>query len=332
MPRTVLVTRDRIHPDAVAMLGEAGFECLFSPPYATGEEVVRTASEARVDAIMVSQGRITREVIAASSALKVIVKHGSGVNNINLAAAEDLSIPVYRAVGANARSVAEHTIALILSLLKSLPQLDKATKSGEWMKSSFIGRDIKGARLALVGLGVIGREVATLAKGLGMEVSAFDPGCDAEARDTLGRDNITLVSAIEDMLGEADIVSLHCPLTSKTRHLVDRRFLAALKPEAVLINTARGGIVDEEALAEVLIAGEIAGAGIDSFEQEPPPASLSLWGAPNLIVSPHAAGLTPGAERAMATTAAQLIIDHLAGKTIPAEFHAKAAVLGGLQE
>ncbi|OCW59613.1 hydroxyacid dehydrogenase [Hoeflea olei] len=332
MSRTVLVTRTRIHPEAVTMLNENGFECLFSPPYASGEEVVRVAREARVDAIMVSQGRITREVMAASSALKVVVKHGSGVNNINLAAAEDLGIPVYRAVGANARSVAEHAIALMLSLLKSLPHLDKATKGGQWLKSSFVGRDIRGARLALVGLGEIGREVATLARGLGMEISAFDPGCDAAAREALGRDDIKVVDAIEDMLADADVVSLHCPLTPATHHLVNRSFLARLKPEAVLVNTARGGIVDEEALAEALFAGTLAGAGIDSFEQEPPAPDLALWAAPNLIVSPHAAGLTPGAERAMATMAAQLIIDHLAGKPVPPKFHAKAAALGGLQE
>ncbi|WP_108258439.1 NAD(P)-dependent oxidoreductase [Mangrovicoccus ximenensis] len=164
--RKVLVTRDRIDGAAVELLGRNGYECIFSPPYTPPEEVVKLARDAQISAIMVSQGRITEEVIAASPALKVIAKHGSGVNNINLGAAEARGIPVYRAVGANARAVAEHAVTLMLALRKSLPKLDGATKGGEWLKGAFIGQDILGTRLGLIGMGVIGRETAALARAL----------------------------------------------------------------------------------------------------------------------------------------------------------------------
>ncbi|MFV0333823.1 MAG: hydroxyacid dehydrogenase [Tropicimonas sp.] len=324
--RKVLVTRNRIDGEAVQLLRENGLECIFSPPYTPAPEVIRTAAEERISAIMVSQGKITEDVIAASDALKVIAKHGSGVNNINLRAAETRGIPVYRAVGANALAVAEHAIALMLALRKSLPKLDTATKGGQWLKGSFTGSDIAGSRLGLIGLGSIGRETARLARALGMEVMAYDPAL------TAGGEDFVICPDIETLAATADIISLHCPLTPATRHLVDRAFLERMQPHAVLVNTARGGIVDEDALADALISGRIAGAGIDSFESEPPDPAARLWSAPNLIVTPHAAGLTPGSERAMATMAARFIIDHLAGKDIPAAFRAGADALGGLTE
>ncbi|ALM52645.1 hydroxyacid dehydrogenase [Halomonas huangheensis] len=322
----VLITRARIDEKAVEMLAEHGFECIFSPPYASPAEVAERLRETGAQALMVSQGQMTREVILASDALKIVVKHGSGVNNINLGAAESLNIPVYRSLGANARAVAEQAITLSLALWKSLPRLDTATRSGNWLKGEFIGRDIQGAVIGLVGFGAIGREVANMALALGMKVQVLDPAFSESLP------GIERVMELETLLATSDMVSLHCPLTPQTRHLINAERLRLMKRESVLVNTARGGVVDEQALAEALHEGIIAGAALDSFEVEPPAADLPLWQAPNLIATPHAAGLTPGAERAMAMTAAQHIIDHFAGCEIDARFRATQAALGGLEE
>ncbi|MCA0851162.1 hydroxyacid dehydrogenase [Salipiger thiooxidans] len=325
----VLVTRDRIDASAVELLADNGYDCVFSPPYADPSDVVSLARDKKISAIMVSQGKITEEVIAASDRLKVIAKHGSGVNNINLRAAQAHGIPVFRAVGANARAVAEHAITLMLALRKSLPHLDQATKEGRWLKGSFIGRDIQGTRLGLIGMGVIGRETAAMARALGMRVTAFDPALrSADVTD----DDFELCDSLDTLIASSDIVSLHCPLLPSTRHMVDAAFLSKMQSHAVLVNTARGGIIDEAALDDALRQGEIAGAGVDSFEAEPPQSDHPLFMAPNLIVTPHAAGLTPGAERAMATMAAQFIMDTIAGKDVPAEYRAEADALGGLTE
>lgn len=325
--RKVLVTRDRIDETAVDLLAGHGLDCIFSPPYTPPEEVVETARAANISAIMVSQGRITDAVIGASPALRVIAKHGSGVNNINLRAAERRGIPVYRAVGANALAVAEHALTLMLALRKSLPMLDTATRGGTWLKGSFVGQDLAGTRVGLFGLGEIGRETARLAAALGMQVMAYDPALSPDADLPF-----EVCTDPDDMIRRADILSLHCPLVPATRNLVDRAFLERMQPHAVLVNTARGGIVDEDALAEALIAGRIAGAALDSYAEEPPAPGSRIWSAPNLIATPHAAGLTPGAERAMATMAARFIIDALAGTPVPDAFRADASALGGLTE
>ncbi|WP_110693468.1 NAD(P)-dependent oxidoreductase [Salinicola halophyticus] len=327
--KKILVTRDRIDPEAVKLLSLNGYECVFSPPYASPVDVARTASEAQVVAIMVSQGKITDEVIAASDALKVIVKHGSGVNNINLRAAENRGIPVLRALGANARAVAEHAITLMLVLRKSLPRLDTATKHGNWLKGSFVGHDVLGAQVGLIGLGGIGRETAKLANALGMRVKAFDPALSGSGDEG---DSFQLCVDLDELIADSDIISLHCPLVQATHHLVDEVFLSKMQRHAVLVNTARGGIVDEHALEVALRAGSIAGAGVDSFEVEPIETGHALLTAPNLIVTPHVAGLTPGAERAMAIMAAQFIMDTIEGREVPSEFRAEAAALGGLEE
>lgn len=324
--RRVLITRARIDSTAIELLDANRFECIFSPPYASPAEVAARLKESGAQALMVSQGRMTAEVIGASSQLSVIVKHGSGVNNINLQAAESLDIPVYRSLGANARAVAEQAMTLALALWKSIPRLDKATRTGHWLKGEFLGNDIRGATIGLVGFGAIGREVSNMASALGMTVQVFDPMM------TEAPPGVTVQKNIEELLKASDIVSLHCPLTPETRNLIDHKRLQLMQNHAVLVNTARGGIVDEQALSIALHEGTLAGAALDSFAVEPPDPDSSLWQSPNLIATPHTAGLTPGAEQAMAVTAAQHIIDHFAGRQIDKRFLATHATLGGLEE
>ncbi|WP_417722590.1 NAD(P)-dependent oxidoreductase [Salipiger sp.] len=305
----IAITRRRIAEPAADFLLAEGYTLGYIDPLSTPAQIARAVAEIGPQAIMVSQGRITAEVIAATPALRVLVKHGSGVDNIDLAAAEARCIPVFRTVAANARPVAEHALAMVTALCKQLPGLDGKVKRGDWPKAEFLGRDYADTLLGLIGFGAIARELAALAEALSMPVAVHDPFA-APVR------GVRFVADLDDLMAEADIVSVHCPLTVGTRHLIDARRLALMQPHAGLVNTARGGVVDEAALLEALRQGRIAGAAIDSFSTEPPGRAHPLLSAPNLIVSPHVAGVTRRAEERMAMGAARHIVDHLAGRTI----------------
>ncbi|WP_280814841.1 hydroxyacid dehydrogenase [Variovorax sp. TBS-050B] len=307
--RRVLVTHDRLAGEAVELLQAHDVDVIFSPAYAPPDQVARRVAEFQVDALIVRQGRVTEAVIEASQRLRVIAKHGVGVDNIDLHAAAARNIPVVRGMGSNSRAVAELAITLSLALLKELPWLDAAVKRGEWPKPTFIGRDIGDTVLGLVGFGSIGQQTAALARALGMQVRVYDP----HARDAIRAFDPACERTLDALLGECDIVSLHCPLTRETRHLLDRTRIASMKRGACVVNTARGPLIDEEALCEALHGGQLGGAGLDSFAEEPPPADSPLWRAPNLIATPHIAGVTAGASRAMALMAAQQVIDILDG-------------------
>ncbi|WP_279483346.1 hydroxyacid dehydrogenase [Aureimonas sp. SK2] len=309
--RRILVTHNSIAPSAIELLNRHDIDVFFSPPYDPPEIVAERACELAVDAIMVRQGKVNDLVIGASPRLKVIVKHGVGIDNIDVASAARRGIPVLRSLNSNSLAVAEHTIALVLTLLKEITWLDPAVKRGEWPKPTFIGRDIAGSVIGLIGFGAIGRETARLAEALGMEVTIHDPMAAPGAIEALG---YTQADRLDDLLAAADIISLHCPLTQATRHLIDAARLARMKPTAFLVNTARGGIVDEAALAAALAERRIAGAALDSFASEPPAADSPLWSLPSLVATPHIGGVTNGSARAMAEIAARHIIDVLDGK------------------
>lgn len=307
--RKILVTHDKIAQSAIDLLNANDIDVYFSPPYTPSNEVAKRCADLNVDAIMVRQGQINAEVIQASPSLKVIVKHGVGVDNVDIAAATARDVPVLRSMGSNALAVAEHTIALTLALLKQLPSLDLAIKSGEWPKPSFIGHDIAGSVIGLVGFGSIGREAGRLAQALGMKVIVFDP----MAEEAVKQSGFAIASDLTSLIEKSDIVSLHCPLTKETRHLINAERLAQMKPDALLINTARGGLVDETALYKALQEKQIAGAALDSFGVEPPAIDSPLWALNNLIVTPHIAGVTKGSAIQMAEIAAHHIISILDG-------------------
>jgi D-3-phosphoglycerate dehydrogenase / 2-oxoglutarate reductase len=306
--RAVLVTGSVLAGGATAALEAHGLQVHYCKPYASPEDIAKLAADLQIDGLIVRQGQINETVIAASPRLKVIAKHGTGVNNIDLEAAARQGIPVLRALGANARSVAEHTIALVIALMKDIVPLDRAVKGGEWPKSGYVGRDLAGAKLGLVGFGAIGQEVATLARGIGMSVTVFDP-YTAELPHEVVRE-----TDLDTLIATSDIVSLHCPLTKETHHLINAERLARMKPTSFIVNTARGGIIDEAALAEALRDGTIAGAGLDSFAEEPPPKDSPLWSLRNIIVTPHTGGAAKGAMQAMAETAARHVISVLDGE------------------
>ncbi|HUG48009.1 MAG TPA: phosphoglycerate dehydrogenase [Candidatus Limnocylindria bacterium] len=236
-------------------------------------------------ALVVGLDPVSRRVLE-SGPLRVVVKYGSGLDNIDLDAAAELGVQVRATPGANSQGVAELTIGLLFALARHIIEHHKAAAEGSWERR--LGRELAGARLGLVGYGQVGRRVAAMALGLGMEVVANDP---------LVRTAEVPLIELDELTGSCDAVSLHLPLTADTRGLVDRAFLRRMRRGAWLVNTARGGLVDFEALLEALREGQLGGAAVDDFETRPLPDS-ELWALPNFIASPHAgAGTYEAAER-----------------------------------
>ncbi|MEI8188139.1 MAG: phosphoglycerate dehydrogenase [candidate division NC10 bacterium] len=229
----------------------------------------------------------TAEALAACSKLKLISIWGTGTDNVDLPAAAARGITVTNTPGANAVAVAEHTVALMLAVAKQLVPADQAMRQGGWPRN--LVPQLRGKRLGLVGTGLIGREVAAMARGLGMEVVAWTFHPSARLADSLGLRYVE----IDELLRTSDIVSLHLRATPETRHFLGRARLAMLKPGAILVNTARGALIHEAALVECLQEKRIACAGLDVFEAEPLPAGHPLLGLPNVLLTPHAAGMTP---------------------------------------
>jgi len=239
----------------------------------------------------------------ASPRLRVVARHGVGVEDVDLAAAAARGITVTRAPGSNSRAVAEHTLALILALAKDLLPLSASVAAGGWRGAATAVRDVAGLRLGLVGFGDIGRRVAALASAFGMDVAH----CARGSGETL-----------PVLLARSDVLSLHCPFTPQNRHLIDAAALAALPRGAFVINTARGGLIDEAALLAALDSGQVAGAGLDVFEGEPPPAGYALRRHPRVIVTPHVSGVTAGSLVSMGVMAAECVVGVLTGAGVPA--------------
>ena len=320
----VIITGPSIAEEAMDALSRAEIEPLLVPPYTEASDIVQLARRERIDAILVRMGNINEAVISASNRLRVISKHGVGVNNIDLAAASRRRIPVMITRGANARAVAEHALGLMFALMKELRRLDAGLRDGKWEKPGFKGIEATGKCLGIVGFGSIGRELAVLSKPLDMTVLAHDPALqDGEFPAGVRR-----MTRLEDLLREADIVSLHCPLTERTRHLIGAVELAAMKPNAFLVNAARGEVIDEPALVEALREGRIAGAGLDSFTEEPPAADNPLWDLPNVIVTPHIGGATSESLRRMGMQAVVNILNVLKRREIDATCVANREILG----
>jgi (S)-sulfolactate dehydrogenase len=244
------------------------------------------------DALIVrNRTQVDAALIAAAPLLKVVGRLGVGLDNIDVDACTARQIEVIPATGANARSVAEYVIAVALLLRRQVYAATDAVAKGEWPRVRLSGgHELAGSTLGVVGFGSIGRLVAALANSLGVKVIGCDAAFAADARPWT--EHRTAPRALDELLRESDIVSLHLPLTRDSRRLLDARRLALMKREAILINTSRGGIVDEVALAASLRAGALGGAALDVFENEPLPAGSVLAGCPGLLLTPHIAGIT----------------------------------------
>jgi len=301
-----ILIADKLAPQAAELLTAAGHEVVTR----TGaDEAALCGLIAGFDAVLVrSAVRITRPVIEAADALKVIGRAGTGVDNIDVQAATEKGILVMNVPGGNTVTAAEHALALLFALARNVPQGDASLRRGEWERNRYTGIELTGRTLGVVGFGRIGQVVADRALGLKMQVVAHDPFVPSFQMEAMG---VRCAPTLEDLLGQADIVTLHVPGGKATRHLIDRNALARMKQGARLINCARGDVVDEEALAEALRSGHLGGAAVDVFSKEPPTDS-PLLGLPNVVLTPHLGASTHEAQQRVAIAIAEQVRDFLA--------------------
>jgi D-3-phosphoglycerate dehydrogenase len=322
----VIMTAPRLAAPAVAILERAGCAIHYTGPYPSGVVLGELAAQVQADAILSRQGQVNAVAIAGSPRLRIVARHGVGVDEVDLAAAAARGIVVTNAPGSNTRAVAEHTIAAILSLAKRMKPFGLAVAAGEWRAASASGRDILGLRLGLLGFGGVARSVAALARPFGMAVAAFTRSPIDAAH------GVRRAGSLIALAEQSDVLSVHCPLTPQTRGAVDAAVLAALPAGSFVVNTARGGIVDEAALLSALESGHIAGAALDVFADEPPPPNHPLLAHPHVLATPHVSGVTPDSLTMMGVMAAECIAAALTGETIPPERIVVPARAAALQE
>lgn len=310
MARPRILITEPIHPIGVERLAREGE--VIDLPKRPGESIDQHLPE--VDALVVRTAKIDARRLDRAPRLRVIAKHGVGVDNIEVEAALARGIVVTSTPGANAEAVAEHALTLMLMLARQIPASSRLLLEGKWgeARGVALSADLRGKTLGLVGLGNIGGRLAEMARaGLGMRVLAYDPYARPERAAELG---VELVPDLEPLLEAADVVSVHTPLTPETRGIIGAAALERMKPTAILINCARGGLVDEDALLAALNAGKLAGAGLDVFVAEPPPLDHPLLRHERVVVTPHVAGGSEEARQLTAETLAEDVLRVLHGQ------------------
>jgi D-3-phosphoglycerate dehydrogenase len=260
-----------------------------------------------VDAIIVrSETQITADVLAAAKKVKIVGRAGVGVDNIDVAAASRQGVIVVNVPGGNTISAAEHTVAMLLSMSRNIPQANVSVKAGEWKRAQFVGTEVQGKVLGLIGLGRIGREVSKRCQSFGMSIIGYDPFASEEYAKTF---NIKLAT-LEEIYAQSDYISVHVPLNDGTRNLFNVKTFAKLKPGVRLINCARGGIINEKDLAEAIQKGQVKGAALDVYETEPPAKDNPLFGIPSVILTPHLGASTEEAQVKVAHEMAETLRDY----------------------
>lgn len=304
MPRVLIA--DKLESTGIELLRAAGVE-VDNRPGLKGEEL-KAAIRAADALICRSQPKLTAEYFEDVGKLRAVARAGVGVDNIDVPAATRKGVVVMNTPGGNTVSAAEHTVALLLALSRRIPAADATMKAGGWDRNKFVGTEVAGKTLGVVGLGRIGREVARRAKGMDMRVIALDPFVTPAKAAELGYET---AASLDELLPKVDFLTLHVPGGAETKSLIGARELGLMKRTARILNVARGGIVDEKALADALAAGTIAGAGIDVFTAEPVVPENPLLKAPNVILTPHLGASTLEAQENVAIEAAQLIANFL---------------------
>jgi D-3-phosphoglycerate dehydrogenase len=302
MKPRVLISDD-LSPAAVAIFKDRGVDADVKVGLSKDEleKIIKTYDGLAVR----SATKVTEKVIAAANGhLKVIGRAGIGVDNIDVKAATAKGIIVMNTPFGNSITTAEHAISLAMALARQIPAADVSTQAGKWEKSKFMGVELFGKNLGVIGCGNIGSIVADRAIGLKMKVIAFDPFLSPERAVEIGVEKVEL----DDLLRRADFITLHTPLTEKTRNIIDAAALKKTKPGVRIINCARGGLVDERALAAALKSGHVAGAAFDVFEVEPAKESV-LFGLPNVICTPHLGAATSEAQENVALQVAEQLSD-----------------------
>jgi D-3-phosphoglycerate dehydrogenase / 2-oxoglutarate reductase len=307
--RALVVTGADLAPQALALL--ADFDVVYAGKAPTEADLVALCGRHDPVAIIVRYGKVGAAVMDAAPSLRVISKHGSGTDTIDRDAAAARGIEVRAAAGANAAAVAEQALALLLACAKSVVRLNERMHAGHWDKATHKSLELHGRTVGLVGLGAIGQRFARMCDAMGMKVIGFDPFAQKLPECIRPVDLATIWR-------ESDAISLHCPLTPENRNLVDAQALRSCKRGVILVNTARGGLVDEAALLEAVRSGQVAAAGLDSFSVEPMPVPHPFQGEPNILLSPHIGGVTGDAYVNMGLGAARNVLAVLEGAESPA--------------
>jgi len=302
-----ILVSDPLHASGLEALRQAGHEVVELPPE---ERPTLPAIIGGFDALIVRSGtKVSAGVLAAGAPrLKVVGRAGIGVDNIDVAAATEHGILVVNAPTANLLSATEHTFALLLALVRRLPEADRSMKEGRWERKRLVGTELQGKTLGVIGFGRIGQRVARRAQAFDMSVLAYDPFLDPEAVRKYDAEPLEL----DELLGRSDFVTIHTPLTKDTRNLLDADRLGRMKEGACLINCGRGGVVDEAALLAALDDGRLAGAGLDVFSQEPP-SDYALARHPKVVATPHLGASTREAQVRVATDAVRMVLAALDG-------------------
>jgi D-3-phosphoglycerate dehydrogenase len=305
-----VLVADKLSPKGIEVLKrEEGIRCYVEPDISPGE---LRATIREYDGIIIrSKTKLTADIINASEGLKVIGRAGIGVDNVDVQAATRKGIVVMNTPRENAVAAAEHTIGMMLAISRNIPQANVSTKSGKWERGKFMGVELYGKTLGVIGIGSIGSLVAERAQGLKMNVIGFDPYIPEDISAQKGIPSVTL----DELLGRSDFISVHTPLTEETRNLLDAEAIAKMKEGVVIINCARGGIVNEEALLDGLRSGRVRGAALDVFENEPA-TNNSLFELNNVVCTPHIGASTSEAQENVAVAIAAQVVDFLMNKMI----------------
>ncbi len=310
----ILVTATSFKPDsptpALTELQNFADEIVFNPkgkPLTEGELIPLLEG---CDGYIAGLDFVTAKVIDSCTGLKVISRYGAGVDRVDLNAAKAKGIPVCNTPGANAQGVADLAFGLILGVARKLPMLDKKTKESQWVRST--GTELYEKTIGILGLGAIGKAVAKRAQGFSMKVLAYDPYINEQ----YAKDNNIVVADFDTLVKEADIISLHLPLNDKTKYIINADVMRSMKKGVIIVNTARGGLIDEAAAYEFLKSGHLGGLGLDAYEEEPPQHS-PLFGLDNVVLTPHTASHTFEATTNMADMSVRNLIDVLTCKPCP---------------
>ncbi|MQA61149.1 MAG: phosphoglycerate dehydrogenase [Actinophytocola sp.] len=307
--RPVVLLAEKLAPSAVEVLGD---DVEIRHVDGTDRPALLEAV-ADADALLVrSATKVDAEVFAATTKLKVVARAGVGLDNVEVPAATERGVLVVNAPTSNIVSAAEHAVALLLAVLRRVPAADQSLRGGEWKRSSYTGVELSGKTVGVVGFGKIGQLFAHRVASFGTEIIAYDPYVPAARAAQLGAELVEL----DELLARADIISIHLPKTSETAGLIDAGALAKAKPGVIVINAARGGLVDEEALAKAVADGHVGGAGVDVFATEPTTAS-PLFGLPNVVVTPHLGASTSEAQDRAGTDVARSVKLALRGDFVP---------------
>jgi len=310
----ILITPTSFKPDkggpAMELLRSFSTDLVFNPQGKPLSEDELIPLLADCEGFIAGLDFITRKVIENAPKLKVISRYGAGFDRVDLAAAKERGVVVCNTPGVNANAVADLAFALLLCIARKVPLLDRKTKEGDWTRST--GFELYGKTIGILGLGAVGKAVAKRASGFSMKIMAYDPFINWEYAEA----NNIIATSLDEVIKEADFISLHLPLFDETRNIINGDIMKTMKKGAVIINTARGGLIDENAAYELLKSGHLGGLGLDAFEAEPPGAS-PLFTLDNVVVTPHTGAHTTEATAAMADLSVRNLIDVLSGKSCP---------------